>query len=266
MHHQLRIKMADGMPLLGILCLIHHPSIVELAGWCGADYIVIDGEHAPISDANLGALVRAAEVAGIVPVIRVFMNAGTDLLPYLDLGFRGVMVPHLKTVDQAREMVNHTRFPPRGYRSISPGRISTHYVHPQSNEDLQSISDSILVIAQIEDKEAADCFDDLLAVEGVDIFNIGAADLAGSLGFPGQPGHPEVCKTMAELVRKAGEKGCFTGNPGWDQQTRQAFFETGARSFLVPDTVLLTGAIRAKAAELGAFAPQVQPDSAERRG
>lgn len=259
MHRQLRKKMAEGTPLLGILSLVHHPTVVELAGWCGADYIVIDGEHATLSDANLGAIVRAAEIAGIVPVVRVFMKAGSDLLPYLDLGFRGVMVPHLKTVEQAREMVSHTQFPPRGQRSISPGRISTHYVHPQSNEDLDAISDSILVIAQIEDVEAVDCFDDLLAVEGVDIFNIGAADLAGSLGFPGEPSNSHVRGTMAELVRKAGEKGCFTGNPGWDQQTRGEFFSKGARSFLVPDTVLLTGAIRAKRRELDALSSQQQP-------
>lgn len=250
MHSSLRNKMESGKPLLGILCLIHHPAVMELAGWCGADFVVVDGEHAPVAHSALESIVRAAEVAAIVPVIRTFMVTGNELLPYLDMGFRGVMVPHLKTPEEARKMVRFTQFPPLGVRSISPGRISSYNTRKQTMDYLRRVSHEILVIAQLEDKEAADNIEGLLDVDGVDIYNIGAADLAASMGHPLDPGHAEVRAVITEMVEAASRKGRFTGNPGWDDAVRRDFFAKGARSFLIPDTQLLAGGIQTQVADL----------------
>src|SRR5690348_6498928 len=172
MHAALQSKMAAGKPVLGLQLLVHHPTVVEIAGWCGADYVIVDGEHAAISPVGLEAIVRAAEIAGIVPVIRTFVNHGSDLLPYLDLGFRGVMVPHLKTAAQAIELVKFTRFPPSGERSITPGRVSRYFATPQTAQDLERLSNEILIIAQIEDAEAVENIESILDVDGIDIYNV----------------------------------------------------------------------------------------------
>jgi 4-hydroxy-2-oxoheptanedioate aldolase len=249
--------MAAGKPILGLQLLVHHPAVVEVAGWCGADYVIVDGEHAVISPVGLEAIVRAAEIAGIVPVIRTFVNHGSDLLPYLDLGFRGVMVPHLKTAAQATELVKFTRFPPSGERSITPGRVSRYFATPQTAQDLERLSSEILIIAQIEDAEAVENIESILDVDGIDIYNVGPADLSASLGYPinpeapSNPSHPEIRAIIVKIAEAAARKGRYTTNRGWSSESQQEFFMKNARNFFLADTDILARSIRAKAAELG---------------
>jgi len=257
MHAALQSKMAAGKPILGLQLLVHHPTVVEIAGWCGADYVIVDGEHAVISPFGLEAIVRAAEIAGIVPVIRTFVNHGSDLLPYLDLGFRGVMVPHLKTAAQAVELVKFTRFPPSGERSITPGRVSRYFATPQTAQDLERLSSEILIIAQIEDAEAVENIESILDVDGIDIYNVGPADLSASLGYPinpeapSNPSHPEIRAIIVKIAEAAARKGRYTTNRGWSSESQREFFMKNARNFFLADTDILALSIRAKAAELG---------------
>ena len=257
MHAALQSKMAAGKPILGLQLLVHHPAVVEVAGWCGADYVIVDGEHAVISPVGLEAIVRAAEIAGIVPVIRTFVNHGSDLLPYLDLGFRGVMVPHLKTAAQATELVKFTRFPPSGERSITPGRVSRYFATPQTAQDLERLSSEILIIAQIEDAEAVENIESILDVDGIDIYNVGPADLSASLGYPinpeapSNPSHPEIRAIIVKIAEAAARKGRYTTNRGWSSESQREFFMKNARNFFLADTDILARSIRAKAAEVG---------------
>jgi len=256
MHAALQSKMAAGKPILGLQLLVHHPAVVEIAGWCGADYVIVDGEHAVISPVGLEAIVRAAEIAGIVPVIRTFVNHGPDILPYLDLGFRGVMVPHLKTPAQALELVKFTRFPPWGARSITPGRVSRYFAIPQTLTDLERLSNEILIIAQIEDAEAVENIEGLLDIDGIDIYNVGPADLSASLGYPinaeapSNPSHPEIRSIIARIVDAAARKGRYTTNRGWNSESQLEFFKNNARNFFVADTDILARNIRAKATDI----------------
>jgi 4-hydroxy-2-oxoheptanedioate aldolase len=230
---------------------------VEIAGWCGADYVIVDGEHAVISPVGLEAIVRAAEIAGIVPVIRTFVNHGSDLLPYLDLGFRGVMVPHLKTAAQAVELVKFTRFPPSGERSITPGRVSRYFATPQTAQDLERLSSEILIIAQIEDAEAVENIESILDVDGIDIYNVGPADLSASLGYPinpeapSNPSHPEIRAIIVKIAEAAARKGRYTTNRGWSSESQREFFMKNARNFFLADTDILARSIRAKTVEVG---------------
>jgi len=260
MHAALQSKMAAGNAILGLQLLVHHPTVVEIAGWCGADYVIVDGEHGVISQVALEAIVRAAEIAGIVPVIRTFVNHGADILPYLDLGFRGVMVPHLKTAAQAMELVKFTRFPPLGERSITPGRVSRYFVTPQTLQDLERLSNEILIIAQIEDAEAVQNIENLLDIDGIDIYNVGPADLSASLGYPinaeapSNPSHPEIRSIIARIVEAAARKDRYTTNRGWNSESQREFFLKKARNFFIADTDILSRSIRARVAEVRQFA------------
>jgi 4-hydroxy-2-oxoheptanedioate aldolase len=65
----------------------------------------------------------------------------------------------------------------------------------------------MLVCALLEDVAVLDNLDTILSVPGIDLYSIGPNDFAQSLGYPGQPDHPEVVKTMQEItcrIRQAG--------------------------------------------------------------
>ena len=66
----------------------------------------------------------------------------------------------------------------------------------------------MLVCALLEDVAVPDNLDAILAVPGIDLYSIGPNDFAQSLGYPGQPDHPEVVKTMQEITRRIRQSGC----------------------------------------------------------
>ena len=65
---------------------------------------------------------------------------------------------------------------------------------------MEHTNSQILVMAQLEDIEVLDHLDDILAVEGIDLFSSGAQDIAQSMGLPGQPNHPRVKEFEAEVA------------------------------------------------------------------
>jgi 4-hydroxy-2-oxoheptanedioate aldolase len=65
----------------------------------------------------------------------------------------------------------------------------------------------MLVCALLEDVAVLNSLDAILSVPGIDLYSIGPNDFAQSLGYPGQPDHPEVVKTMRDLTRRIHEAG-----------------------------------------------------------
>ena len=91
-------------------------AFVESAGYAGYDFVLLDMEHGPGTFENLQNLIRAANVAGVMPVVRV--PRGTDIWidRALDVGAGGVLVPQVDTAEQARAAVAAAKFAPLGNR------------------------------------------------------------------------------------------------------------------------------------------------------
>src|SRR5690606_33889913 len=120
----------------------------------------------------------------------------------LDSGASGVVAAHVQTAEQARRLVQACRYPPIGYRGVSgSSRAVVYSAHPFLEHTQQS-NDQILTVALIEDAEGVDAIDEIVTVPGLDVILPGPGDLSASLGFIGQPQHPEVQKAV-ERVRQA---------------------------------------------------------------
>ena len=117
------------------------------------------------------------------------------ILRFLDRGIMGITGPHIVNGDRARQLADACRYVPRGNRSYGSGRGAYFSDFPPGvtgADYMAHANDNILVIAQLEDIEVLDNLDDILSVEGIDLFASGAQDIAQSLGLPGQPAHPRV--------------------------------------------------------------------------
>ncbi len=93
----LKERLRDGETVIGTFSGIPSPSLVEAIGFSGLDFIVIDGEHGPVEMQTAENIVRAAEITGMVPIIRVPGNVSHLILRALDIGAHGVLVPHVST-------------------------------------------------------------------------------------------------------------------------------------------------------------------------
>ena len=114
--NKLKRDLAAGKTCRGVAVMSHSPLVVEMLGYTGFDWLFIDSEHAPIySDTVLENLIRAAEVSGTVPIVRVKENREQYIRNALEAGAMGVVVPHVATKEDAERAVSYARFPPQGH-------------------------------------------------------------------------------------------------------------------------------------------------------
>lgn len=211
-----RRRLSDGQKVIGPFMKTCDPAFVEAAGWAGMDFVILDMEHGPINIQNLQNNIRASQVAGIFPVVRVNGISEEAIGRALDIGAAAIEVPQISTAQDARRAVELARFHPLGHRGVCRFVRSAHYSSLPKDDYFRSAND-ILVIVQLEGTGAIRDLEDILKVSGIDILFIGPYDLSQSLGLPGQVTHPEVIGQMQSIVDRAKEAhitvGTFSDSP-----------------------------------------------------
>ncbi len=204
-----REKMLRGEVCFGTAITFTDPAISEsLAG--DLDFVWIDAEHNALSLETIQLHLMAVKGTATFPVVRVAWNDPVLLKPVLDIGAPGVVVPLIRTAEDARLAVSACRYPPEGIRGFGPRRGS-RYGRDGGPEYCQQANDSIMVNVQIEHAEAVKNVDAILATEGLSGIVIGPNDLAGSMGHTGRPTHPDVSKAIDSVIAKARAAKKFVG-------------------------------------------------------
>jgi 4-hydroxy-2-oxoheptanedioate aldolase len=167
----------------GIFIELASPESVEMAGWAGWDHCVIDCEHAPIDNAMLSTMLRAARIPAYV---RVPNSNPESIQGALDNGADGVIVPRLQTADEARRVVEAARFFPHGKRGVNHMVRAAKYSLEPVDEYLEKAAQRTRVIVQIETASALDDVESIAATPGINELFIGPYDLSQALEIPGQ--------------------------------------------------------------------------------
>jgi 2-dehydro-3-deoxyglucarate aldolase/4-hydroxy-2-oxoheptanedioate aldolase len=202
---KVREKLRQGKVCLGTGVACTDPAMTEAL--CSlVDFFWIDTEHGPLSLDTVEAHIRAAHGGDAAAVVRVPWNDPVRIKPVLDLGADGVIVPMVQNAEDVRQAVAACRYPPEGIRGYGPRRPS-QYGRLGGPEFCRLANETILIFVQIENGEAVRNLEEILAVPGLTGILIGPNDLAGSLGYTGQPDHPEVLRVIDEVVDKARESG-----------------------------------------------------------
>ena len=197
--------------MLGPFCKLSEPAIYELAGLAGFDFTIIDLEHGPLTYESAQNAIRAWELAGVSPVIRVPKNEEHYILRALDIGAHGVEVPEINTKEQAENLAKACRYYPKGNRGVCRFVRAAEYSRMPKAEYFKFANENVTVIAHLEGVEGVNNLDDILEVEGIDVLFIGPYDLSQSMGIPGQVDHPDLIAKMISIVEKAEVKGKIIG-------------------------------------------------------
>ncbi len=207
---EIRKRLAQGESIMGPFMKTGDPAFVEAAGWAGFDFCILDTEHGPVSIESMQNNVRAAQVAGILPIIRVPDAQENTIGKALDIGGMGVQVSQVCDGATAKAVVEAAKFHPQGARGMCRFVRAAQY-STMDRFDYFANANQTLVILQLEGQEAIDNLEEIMAVEGVDILFIGPYDLSQSLGLPGQIDHPKVVEKMMEIASAARAKGKVVG-------------------------------------------------------
>ena len=239
-----KTRLKNNQPVLGILSNSADPTVAELCGFSGLDFYMIDGEHSPVTTAQVQDIVRACELSGITPLARVRSNDAKLILQFLDAGVMGIMMPGIQTVEEAEALVKAVKYPPNGTRGFGLVRANEYLLGGMNQgEYVEFANEQMLVLPQIEDKEAIANLDDLLQVEGIDGFVIGPRDLAMSMGYYDGPGHDEVKRTIAGVVDKIKKAGLIAGTTAASGDQAKALIDRGVLFCLNTFSGLLKSAV-----------------------
>jgi 4-hydroxy-2-oxoheptanedioate aldolase len=219
----MKAKLAAGMPALGLSVMIPSPQLVEMAGGLGFDWVLIDCEHGTISLETVELMVMAAEASGTTPIVRPRSKEARDILQVMDRGAAGVQIPHITSGADARAAVAAVKFHPGGHRSLAAGTRASGYGYRGSlGAFTEAANRETLVCAQIEDEAAIHNIDDILQVDGVDVFFVGPSDLSQSMGHPGNPKAEPVAKAIDSTIKKIVAAGKTPGMPATTENVAAA--------------------------------------------
>lgn len=198
---------AEDTRARGVFMTFPAPSVIEALSALKLDFIYIDGEHGCFDWSDIERMCIAADLHGMTPIARIPDGSAATITHFLDRGVKGIIVPHVESVSDAKAIVEAAYFAPIGQRSFGGGRPT--FVHGISDKKahLAACNAATTVSVMIESGAGLEAAADIAALDGIDFMSFGLWDLAQSLGYPGEPDHPKVRKAVeraSQAVRAAG--------------------------------------------------------------
>ncbi|MBW2308556.1 MAG: siderophore biosynthesis protein SbnG [Deltaproteobacteria bacterium] len=176
------------------------PAVVEIMALAGYDFVAIDLEHTMFDLQTVENMVRAAEATEITSLVRVSSLDPKMILRIMECGAQGVFLPHVRTADEVKLAVDAAKYWPEGDRGISGVTRAARYLAPDFMAHTRVSNEETMIIAMIEEAEAVERIDEILAVDGLDVAFIGPADLARSLGILGRKNHPRMAEAVDRVI------------------------------------------------------------------
>ena len=223
-------KLKRNEPVICGKTNLGHPWIVEIFGMIGYDCVWLCAEHCPMSFWDIDNCVRAGKIHDMDILVRVDNSGYANTIKPLELDATGIMHPHCMNAEEAREVVQKTRFMPVGRRPIDGGNIDGMFCSTTPKEYTAAANANKFVSVQIEDKEAIEHIDSIVAVDNIDFIYVGPGDLSHSLGSVGDMGHPEVQKTFEKVAEACKKHGKAWGT-SVSKDTVRTYYDMGARFF-----------------------------------
>ena len=207
-------KMRNGIPAVSVKLNLRDPRGAEIAARCGFDCIWIDLEHSPNSIDQVEDIVRAAKIYDCDVLTRVEKGGYNDYIKPLEADSTGIMIPHLMSLKEAKEIVYYTKFHPIGRRPLDGGNADGAYCLVEGKEYMETANRERFVVVQIEDPEPLQELDEICALEGIDMIFFGPADFSQGIGAPLDFAHPEINRVRRLIAQKAKQYGKFAGTVG----------------------------------------------------
>ncbi|NLL18740.1 MAG: hypothetical protein GX262_06905 [Clostridia bacterium] len=237
----LKGKLAKGQVVLGTFFKLNSASLVEMYGYAGFDFIIIDNEHSNFGYVDMENLIRAADGVDLHSVIRVPGGAEEHLLHALDSGASGVQIPGLTSVEEVRASMPYTKYYPLGRRGMNLNQRAAKFGFMDKDEYLKAANDNTLVVVHVENKEMVDQMEELCQVPEVDVLFIGPGDLSQSVGKPMQVNAPEVVALIEKAISTAIKYQKTAGI--WVSNVSDAakYIKMGARYIAIQSDVAMIG-------------------------
>ena len=231
--------------------LVRNVDIVKVMKAAGFDWLFLDLEHGSMSIETCCEISVAAQDSGVAPIVRVPYGQLTMATRVLDGGALGIVIPHVDTAEEAKEIADKLRYPPRGHRSVGGSEAQFDYAPPALGEMTKAIDEQMLLTVMIETPKAVENAEAIAAVPGIDCMLVGSSDLSMELGIPGDRGHQKIQDSVDKVVAACKKHGKWPGMGGaYSDELLKMYIGKGMKMILsgndMPLMIAATKALQAK--------------------
>lgn len=217
--YSIKKKLQNGELVLGtMISEVRNPNIAYMLAQCGFDFFIIDSEHGAYNYETISNMIAAARGANISVIVRIPEIKRETILKPLDSGAAGLLVPMVNTAAEAREVVQHAKYPPMGNRGAALRRPHNLYAKVNAADYLKQANENTFIVVQAETTTSIENIDEIAAVEGVDCIFVGPFDLSISLGIPGQIDHPREVEAIEKIATACKKHNKIAGILMFDQE------------------------------------------------
>jgi 4-hydroxy-2-oxoheptanedioate aldolase len=232
----------QGHTQIGCWVGLADANVAEALAGCGFDWLLLDGEHAPNDVRSILEQLRALAPYAVSPIVRPVQGDVALIKQYLDVGAQTLLVPMVDTPEHAALLVKAMRYPPDGIRGVGAALARASRWNQVDNY-LNLANEQMCLLVQAETPLALKNIEAIANTEGVDGVFFGPSDLSASMGFRGQPSHPDVQKTIVDAITKVRAAGKAAGILVTDKKLANDYLAHGANFVAVGvDTTLLVKA------------------------
>ena len=249
----LRDRVRLGQIVVGAMVFeFFSPGMARIAEEAGCEFLIYDMEHSGLSMETLKQLHASARGLSILPMARVPRGEYHFLARALDVGMTGVMIPMVESAEQAKRIVEATRYPPTGRRGAAFGFAHDNYASGDVGLKMKQLDARNLVIAQIETERGLAAVDEIAAVEGIDVLWVGHFDLTNFLGIPAQFNNRIYLDAISRIVSAGRKFGKGLGFMATDPLAAKQYQEFGFNMLATgTDPGIMINGIRSILAPLG---------------
>ena len=207
-------KIRSGETAFSFKLNLADPRVAEIAAMSGFDCIWTDMEHTPTDYLTLENVIRAAKIYDVDVLTRVKRGSYSDLINPFEADSAGIMVPHLMSLEDAKNVVYYTKFHPIGRRPIDGGNADGKFCLVDGNTYMKEANEERFNVVQIEDPEPLAELDAICALKGIDMIFFGPADFSQGIGRPNEFDNPELLRVKELVAKTARKHGKMAGTVG----------------------------------------------------
>ena len=242
--NQLKARLLAGESVFGVWSMIASPVVANVIATAGADFVILDLEHGPMSLETVESQLYAIETCGSSPVVRMRNSTAAEILNILEVGTRSLLMSHVSTADEALRIAGACRYPPDGERGLSPFTRIHEYSETGLDEKLRQANSEMLTGVLVEGDEGIKNLEAIASTPGIDLVYLGVYDLSMAAGVPGEVDHPDVIELMKRSVEIIESTGTIAGSVARDVNYMEMLIGAGFRFVAYRnDTTLLHQAV-----------------------
>ena len=208
----LKERLRNGDQLLGTMVTTFvAPDIAKILQVCGFDFLIVDCEHGAFTTREVANIIAVARGIGMPALVRIPEMRREHALKFMEMGASGLLLPNTETAEQAKMLVDCTKYAPLGHRGVSLSRPHTDFKKVSGATYMPQANDETILMCQIESRKGVENVEEIIAVEGIDVAFIGPNDMSQDYGILGQFEHPEIVAAFEKIVATAQANGKWAG-------------------------------------------------------